>query len=136
MQTDTRPVQQAASKPLLFGLVTAIVVGILAPLTLPHVTHSEMIYHIILHMAGVAIATFLGIVSLMAYMRVGGSRTLFMTIGFMALGVAETIYLLHAAAIPLPFWIPSVNIEISHIITLVMLTMFGLGVLKVNSVNK
>jgi hypothetical protein len=132
MQTGTRPAQQAASKPLLFGLVAAVVVGIVAPLTLPHVTHTSMIYHIILHMVAVAIAAFLSIVSLTAYSRAGGARTLLMTIGFIALGVAELFYLLQAAAIPLPFYVPAINIEASHIITLVMLMMFGLGVLKVN----
>lgn len=132
MQRGTRPAQQAASKPLLFGLVAAIVVGIIAPLTLPHVTHPSMIYHILLHMAAVAIAAFLSIVSLTAYARAGGSRTLFMTIGFIALGVAELIYLLQAAAVALPFYIPAINAEASHVITLVMLMMFGLGVLKVN----
>jgi hypothetical protein len=132
MQTDTRPAQQAASKPLLFGLIAAIVVGIIAPLTLPHVTHPSMIYHVVLHMISVIIAAFLSVVSITAYRRTGGLRTLFMTIGFMALGVAEVVYVLQAAAIPLPFYVPSVNIEVSHIITLVMLTMFGLGVLRVN----
>ncbi|MEM2140303.1 MAG: hypothetical protein QXJ74_01215 [Nitrososphaera sp.] len=132
MQTGTRPAQQTASKPLLFGLVAAVVVGIIAPLTLPHVTHPSMVYHIILHIAAVAIAAFLSIVSLTAYSRAGGARTLFMTMGFIALGVAELFYLLQAAAIPLPFYVPAINIEASHIITLVMLMMFGLGVLKVN----
>jgi len=132
MQTDTRPVQRDASKPLLFGLVAAVVVGIIAPLTLPHVTHPSMIYHIVLHMAAVAIAAFLSIVSLTAYRRTAAARTLFMTVGFMALGVAEVFYLLQAAAFPLPFYVPNINIEASHIITLIMLTMFGLGVLKVN----
>jgi hypothetical protein len=55
-----------------------------------------------------------------------------MTIGFIALGVAELFYLLQAAAIPLPFHIPGVNIEAPHVITLIMLAMFGTGVLKVN----
>lgn len=132
MQTGTRPDKQAASKPLLFGLVSAVVVGIIAPLTLPHVNHPSMIYHILIHMAAVAIAAFLSLVSLTAYTRAGGTRTLFMTIGFMALGVAELIYLFQAAAIPLPFYVPAINVEASHIITLGMLMMFGLGVLKVN----
>jgi hypothetical protein len=132
MQTGIRPAQQAASKPLLFGLVAAVVVGIIAPLTLPHVTHPSMFYHIVLHITSVTIAAFLGIVSLTAHRRVGGSRTLFMTIGFIALGVAEVFYLLQASAIPLPFYVPNIDIEPSHIITLVMLMMFGLGVLKVN----
>lgn len=132
MQTDTGPVQQSVSKPLLFGLIVAVVVGIIAPLTLPHVTHPSMIYHIILHMTSVSIAAFLSIISLTAYARAGGARMLFMAIGFIALGIAELFYLLQAAAIPLPFYVPAVNVEASHVITLIMLTMFGLGVLKVN----
>jgi hypothetical protein len=132
MQTGTRPVQHDASKPLLFGLVAAVVVGIVAPLALPHVMHPSMIYHTILHMASITIATFLSIVSIAAYRRAGGARTLFMTVGFIALGIAELFYLLQAAAIPLPFNIPGVNIEAPHVITLIMLAMFGTGVLKVN----
>lgn len=132
MQTSTRPAQRDASKPLLFGLVAAVVVGIIAPLMLPHVTHPSMIYHIVLHMATVAIAAFLGIVSVTAYRRVGGARMFFMAVGFIALGMAEVFYLLQAAAITLPFYVPSINVEASHLITLIMLTMFGLGVLKVN----
>lgn len=132
VQTGTKPVQQAASKPLIFGLIAAIVVGIIAPLTLPHVTHPSMIFHILLHTTAVAIAAFLSIVSLTAYARAGGARTLFMSIGFIALGVAELLYLLQAAAVALPFYVPAINVEASHLITLVMLMMFGLGVLKVN----
>ncbi|WP_337862482.1 hypothetical protein [Nitrososphaera sp.] len=132
MQTGTGPVQEAASKPLLLGLTAAIVVGIIAPLVLPHVPHQSMIYHVVLHMASVTIAAFLSIVSLLAYRRAGGSRTLFMTLGFLALGAVEVSYLLQAAGIPFLLDIPNLNIEAPHLILLVMLSLFGLGVLKVN----
>ena len=131
MQTG-RPVQESASKPMLFGLTAAIVAGILAPLVLPHVTHPSMIYHIAIHIASVTIAAFLSIVSLFAYKRAGGTRVFFMTLGFMALGVAEVFYLLQAAGMLSVLHLPDVNIEASHIILLAMLSMFGLGVLKVN----
>jgi hypothetical protein len=48
-----------------------------------------MIYHIILHLARLTIASFLGLVSYLAYKRFGGSRILLMTVGFMALSTAE-----------------------------------------------
>jgi hypothetical protein len=133
MQTgSSRPVQEAASKPLLFGLTAAIVVGIIAPLVLPHVMHPSVVYHVIIHIASVTIAAFLTIVSILAYKRAGGMRTLFMTLGFFALGVAEVFYLLQAAGLLAILDIPALDIEASHLILLAMLSMFGLGVLKVN----
>jgi hypothetical protein len=133
MQTgSSRPIQEAASKPLIFGLTAAVVIGIIAPLVLPHVSHPSMVYHVVIHIASVTIAAFLAIVSLLAYKRAGGTRTLFMTLGFMALGVAEVFYLLQAAGILAILDIPTIDVDASHIILLAMLGMFGLGVLKVN----
>lgn len=133
MQTgSSRPIQEAASKPLLLGLTAAIVVGIIAPLVLPHVTHPSVVYHVVIHIASITIAAFLTIVSVLAYRRAGGMRTLFMTFGFAALGVAETFYLLEAAGVLMALNIPSLDIDASHLILLAMLSMFGLGVLKVN----
>ncbi|MEO9295005.1 MAG: hypothetical protein ABI347_05340 [Nitrososphaera sp.] len=135
MQTgssSSRPVQEAASKPLLLGLTAAIIVGIIAPLVLPHVLHTSVVYHVIIHIASIIIAAFLTIISTMAYRRAGGMRTLFMTLGFAALGVAETFYLFQAAGLLMALNVPSLDIEASHLILLAMLSMFGLGVLKVN----
>ena len=130
MQTGSRPVE-TASKPLLFGLTAAIVVGGIAPLVLPHVTHPSMIFHIVLHIASLTIAAFLSLVSLTAYRRTGGARTLFMTLGFMALGAVEVLYLFESAGL-VAAEIPDIGIEAPHLILLVMLSLFGLGVLKVN----
>jgi hypothetical protein len=58
-------------------------------------------------------------------------RILFMTLGFISLAVIEFLYLFHATANIEDVIIPIVDIELSHIILLVMLTLFGLGVLKV-----
>ncbi|AIC15669.1 hypothetical protein [Nitrososphaera viennensis] len=134
MQTGSnQPVQEAtASKPLVFGLTAAIVVGIIAPLVLPHVTHPSMLSHILLHIASLVIASFLSIVSLTAYRRTGGARTLYMTLGFIALGIAEVFYLFQAVGLLFFLQIPNLDIEFPHIIVLAMLSLFGLGVLKVN----
>ena len=122
--------KKSVSKPILLGLTTAIIVGVITPLVIPHISHPSMIYHIILHLAGMTIATFLGLVSFLAYKRVRGTRILLMTIGFMALSTAEILYFLDAMDIlPMPH-LPIANIELSHVILLVMITLFGLGVLK------
>ena len=124
---------ESVSKPVLLGLITALVVGIVAPLVVPHITHPSMIYHIILHMAGLTIAIFLSIVSVLAYSRNRTARMLLMTVGFMSLALVEFFYLLQAGAIAIgQIIIPTVNIELSHLILLIMVSLFGLGVLKVN----
>lgn len=121
-----------ASKPKLLCIITALIIAILAvPVILPHITHPSMIYHIFLHIVSVIIAVFLAVVSILAYKRNNGMRILFMTLGFISLAVIEFLYLFHATANIEDVIIPIVDIELSHIILLVMLTLFGLGVLKV-----
>jgi hypothetical protein len=127
------PAKESISKPLLLGLVTALVLGVVAPFVIPHAAHPTMIYHIILHMTGLAIAIFLSIVSFLAYSRNTTTRMLLMAVGFMTLAAVEFFYLLQAGGIAVvQFIIPAVNIELSHVILLVMVCLFGLGVLKVN----
>ncbi len=134
MQRRSRadPLGKPVSKPLLLGLVTAIVVGVVSPLFVPHLAHPSMIYHIILHIASLTVAIFLGVVSVLAYARSKSSRLLFMTFGFIALAVVEFLYLLDAAWPGNSIHISTVGIELPHVILLVMLTMFFLGVLRVN----
>jgi hypothetical protein len=56
-----------------------------------------------------------------------------MVVGFMSLALVEFFYLLQAGGIVIgQVIIPAVNIELSHIILLIMVSLFGLGVLKVN----
>jgi hypothetical protein len=126
-------IQESVSKPVLLGLITALVVGVVAPLVIPHVAHPSMIYHILLHMAGLTIAIFLSIVSVLAYSRSSTTRMLLMAVGFMSLSLVEFFYLLQAGGIATgQVIIPAVNIELSHIMLLIMVSLFGLGVLKVN----
>jgi hypothetical protein len=125
--------QESISKPVLLGLITVLVIGVVAPLVIPHIAHPSMIYHILLHMAGLTIAIFLSIVSVLAYSRNTTTRMLLMAVGFMSLALVEFFYLLQAGGIAIgQIIIPAVNIELSHIILLIMVSLFGLGVLKVN----
>ena len=57
---------KSVSKPILLGLTTAIIIGVLTPLVIPPISHPSMIYHIILHLAGLTIASFLGLISYLA----------------------------------------------------------------------
>jgi hypothetical protein len=72
------------------------------------------------------------VVSISSYMRNGGSRLLFMSLGFLALVIVEVLFLFYSARGIREILIPVVNIELPHIILFVMLTLFGMGVLRVN----
>jgi hypothetical protein len=121
------------SKPKLFAVVSLMLISVLAvPVILPHIRHPSMIYHILLHVVSIIIAVFLGLISFLAYSRTGGTRLILMTGGFSLLAIIEFLYLFHATANIEDIIIPIVDVELSHLILLAMLTLFGIGVLKVN----
>jgi hypothetical protein len=122
------------SKTKLLTAISLISIALLSiPVILPHINHPSMIYHIILHIVSIVIAIFLTAISALAYNRSGSTRILFMTFGFFSLIMVELIYLFNATGdIGDEVALPLVHIELPHIILLVMLTLFGIGVIKVN----
>jgi hypothetical protein len=134
MQSSRAPLKDVLlSKPKLFAVVSFMLISVLAvPVILPHIRHPSMIYHILLHVVSIIIAVFLGLISFLAYSRTGGARLLLMTGGFSLLAIIEFLYLFHATANIEDIIIPIVDVELSHLILLAMLTLFGIGVLKVN----
>ena len=134
MQSSRAPLKDVLlSKPKLFAVVSLMLISVLAvPVILPHIRHPSMIYHILLHVVSIIIAVFLGLISFLAYSRTGGARLILMTGGFSLLAIIEFLYLFHATANIEDIIIPIVDVELSHLILLAMLTLFGIGVLKVN----
>lgn len=123
-----------SDKPKLFIVVSVIVVSVLAiPLIIPYISHPQHIYHIILHIVSLILAIFLCIVSFSSYFRNGGSRLLFMSLGFISLIVVEVLFLFYAARGIQDILVPVINIELPHIILFAMLALFGIGIVKVNS---
>lgn len=131
-RSKSEPVKESQSKTLLLGLITAVVIGVVAPLIVTHLAHPSMIYHIILHIASLTVAIFLTVVSILAYARSTTSRLLFMTLGFIALAVVESLYLLETVWADSVIGISATGIELPHVILLVMLALFALGVLRVS----
>ena len=115
-----------------FGLICIIVVTATIPLILPHLTHPSMVYHILLHVASLAIAIFLCSIAVAAYFRGGRARLLFMALGFITLAALEVLLLLSATGNLQEPIVPMVNVELPHMVLLVMITLFGVGILKVN----
>jgi len=123
-----------SDKPKLFILVSVIIISVLAiPVIIPYTSHPQHIYHIMLHVASLILSVFLSIVSLSSYFRNGGSRLLFMSLGFISLVVVEILFLFYAARGIQDILVPVVNIELPHFILFAMLALFGIGILKVNS---
>lgn len=122
-----------SDKPRLFILISVVVVSVLAiPMIIPYLDHPQHIYHIVLHIVSLILSIFLCIISVSSYFRNGGSRLLFMSLGFVSLVVVEILFLFYAARGIQDIQIPGVNIELPHIILFAMLALFGIGVVKVN----
>lgn len=132
MQLEDRKAQFSFTKVKLFALIAFVVSAGTIPITFSHITHQQMIYHIILHIASLTIAIFLSYISVAAYTRDGRARLMFMAFGFITLAILEGLMLLSATGnIDVPI-VPTINVELSHIVLLLMITLFGIGVLKVN----
>jgi len=120
-----------SSKPKLLATITAVIIAIMAiPVILPHITDKSTIYHIFLHIASVIITIFLVVVSILAYLR--NSRLLFMMFAFLSLSVIEAMYLFDVSSKTGDIVIPGVDIEISHVIFLVTLALFSIGIFRVS----
>ena len=121
-----------SSKPKLLATITAVIIAIMAvPVILPHIMDASTIYHIFLHVISLIIAIFLGVVSILAYLRNGSWRLLFMMFAFLSLSVIEAMYLFDVSSKIEDIVIPGVDIEVSHVIFLVMLTLFGIGIFRI-----
>jgi len=122
-----------SSRPKLLAIITVVIIAILTvPVILPHIRDTSTIYHIILHVASLIIAVFLGAVSILAYIRNGMSRLLFMMFAFLSLSVIEVMYLFNVSSNIEDIVIPGLDIEVSHVIFLVTLTLFGIGIFRVS----
>ena len=83
-----------------------------------------------MHLVALILSQFLAVVSLMAYLKSRTTRILFMTFGFVTLVIAEYVYLLNSTEDIHAIFISHVNIELSHLILLMMIIFFGVSFLK------
>ena len=119
------------NKPRLLVLIASVVISLsVVPFILPHLFHQHMIYHILMHLGALILSQFLAVVSILAYLKSRTSRILFMALGFVTLLIAEYVYLLNSTEDVHPMFISQVNIELSHLILLVMVIFFGISFLK------
>ena len=119
------------NRPKLFALVIFTIIGILSvPVILPHIFHEFQVFHILLHISGVSIASFLTIVSAIAYTRIKTKRLLFTTIAFGLFAVSEVFSVIDAAWQYTYYWGAISADEVGHILALCTLGMFALSVFR------
>ena len=126
-----RPEQILEKKSALFSIVVAGVVGILAaPVILPHVFHGLHIIHILLHVGGITLATFLTILSALAYFRLRSKRLMITTYAFSVFIVGEVVTLIDAT------W-PNIYdigdlalLEVGHLLLITSLGLLAMGVFR------
>lgn len=119
------------NKPKLLALIASVMISFLTvPVILPHINHTNMIYHIIVHLTSLIISQFLAIVSILAYARTNSVKIFFMTLGFVTLVAVEYLYLFNSTTDIYAMLIPITNIELSHLILLIMVIFFGISFLK------
>jgi hypothetical protein len=119
------------SKPKLLALISIVTLIIFVPLIIPHIHRPHLIYFISMHVASISISTFLIAASLLAYRRIRSTKILYTTVGFSSLLIVEILFLLEVIPGTSPAMQRGIYVGLPHMLLLLMLTLFGLGVLKV-----
>ncbi|MDQ4072727.1 MAG: hypothetical protein M3162_00340 [Thermoproteota archaeon] len=104
---------------------------IVYPLIIPHLNHPSMIYHIVVHIISFDVALFLTFVSALSFKKTKSKKVFLTCLSFGVLLFVEFLYLLQSSSILGEFHLPYIDVEIPHILLLVMLSLFAIGVLKV-----
>jgi hypothetical protein len=104
---------------------------VIYPLVLPHITHPSMIYHIIVHLIGFDIALFLTFVAALSFRRTRNLKILLTSISFGVLLLVELLYLFESTDLLGEFHLPIIGVEFSHLLMILMLSLFAIGILKV-----
>lgn len=119
------------NRPKLFAVIIFTVIVVLAiPVILPHIFHRFQVFHILLHTSGIAIGSFLTIVSAIAYTRIRTKRLMFTMIAFGLFAVAEVFSVIDAAW-QYTYYLGIISAdEVGHILELCTLGMFALSVFR------
>lgn len=115
----------------LFVLSVFAAIGImLLPVILPNLFHGFHMAHISLHIAGLALAIFLTISTLYAYVKIRTKRLATAAIAFSMFIGAEIISIIDVTW-PFTFYLDTISLrEINHLLIIGMLGVFSIGVFR------
>jgi hypothetical protein len=114
-------------------LVLAIVFTsiIFYPLIIPHLYHPSMIFHISIHILSLNVAIFLTFISILSFKKTKSKKVLLTFLSFSIMLVVEFLYLLQSTDLLGDYHIPYIEVEMPHMLLLFMLSLFAIGVIKV-----
>ncbi|MDE1727001.1 MAG: hypothetical protein KGH89_07005 [Thaumarchaeota archaeon] len=115
---------------LLSVIIFSLIAALSIPVILPHIFQQFTLFHVLLHISGIGFASFLTIVSTVAYRKVKTRRLLFTTIAFGSFILSEIFSFIDAAwQSKYYFWTFSSS-EIAHLVMFFTLLMFALSVFR------
>jgi hypothetical protein len=101
------------------------------PILLPHLFHPGMVFHIAIHILSFDMALFLAVISILSFKKTKSKKVLLTSLSFGVLLIVEFLYLLQSSAILGDYHIPFIEVELPHILLLLMVSLFAVGVIRV-----
>lgn len=101
------------------------------PILLPHLFHPGMVFHIAIHILSFDMALFLTVISILSFKKTKSKKVLLTSLSFGVLLIVEFLYLLQSSAILGDYHIHFIEIELPHILLLLMVSLFAVGVIRV-----
>ena len=101
------------------------------PILLPHLFHPKMVFHIAIHILSFDMALFLAVISILSFKKTKSKKVLLTSLSFGVLLIVEFLYLLQSSAILGDYHIPFIEVELPHILLLLMVSLFAVGVIRV-----
>ena len=122
--------QLANSKPkLLVTVIIAVFGGLAIPFLLPHVFHGNHIFHLLLHTAGIILATFLTILGVNAYYQLRSKKMAITSVAFSLFAASELVQLINATETHVYDFFESPS-EIAHLMLLGVVGLFALAIFR------
>ena len=117
------------NKPLVIFVIIAIVGAATVPGLLPHVFHGMHIVDLVMHQAGIALASILTFLSINSYILTKSKKMLIVSAAFALFAFAELVQLLESEKHHvLEFWTdPN---EMAHIMLFGMLVLFAIAIFR------
>jgi hypothetical protein len=101
------------------------------PILIPHLFHPGMVFHIAIHILSFDMALFLTVISILSFKKTKTKKVLLTSLSFGVLLIVEFLYLLQSSAILGDYHIPFIEVEFPHILLLLMVSLFAVGVIRV-----
>ena len=115
---------------LLSVTIICAIVLLTIPVIIPHLLHGFHAAHLILHTGGIALASFIAVLAIVAYLRTRTKRLAFSAAAFVIFMIAQTVMLVETAW-PSIFDLGFTSMhEVGHLLIFTSLGLLAVGVLK------